>query len=183
MEWTHLSQCTCLEISVCWETEGNSSLFLTHFLIICSKMARVRECWVQISVKFSHCTQLIHQAVWGNCVTLSFRTLSSPTISAPGDLPCIWHPRFPAVLPRYLQLCHLGMGVGGSHVTWIDPPSAQFSWWQWVHFLCLSTVFLPKNNTLMLPTASTTAPRWEASFWLGSSIREELGPHLEVPRA
>ena len=144
-------------------------------------MARLPECWVQISVKFSHYTQLMHRAVWvavWPCLLVLWAPPQSPLqeIFPISD-------SLPAVFSRDLQPCPLGMRVGGSHVTWIYPPLHPVLLVAVDHFLCLSTVFLPKNKTLMLTTVSITAPRWEASFWLGSSFREKRGPHLDVPRA
>ena len=146
-------------------------------------MARLPECWVQISVKFSHYTQLMHRAVWvavWPCLLVLWAPPQSPLqeIFPISDTP--------ACLLSFQEIFNrVPWGWGWEEVMsrGYTHPSTQFSWWQWIHFLCLSTVFLPKNKNLMLTTVSTTAPRWEASFWLGSSFREKRGPHLDMPRA
>lgn len=119
----------------------------------------------------------------GSCVSL--RPLSAPKFPFQEPFP-ISDYHIPACLLSWggdPQLWHLGIGVGGSHVTWIysTPNSLHGSGFTFASSLGI----LLKNNPLILMDVLSASLLGVDS---GSQVRSKFlikvtGPHLDMPRA
>ena len=158
--------------------------------MLCSKMARVQGCWIQISVKFSYCTQFIHWGVWvavWPCLLGPWAPPSFPSrrpflyLMVTPQLACCPSKRSPIVAfgdgggRKSYDLAILPLSpnsLGGSGSNSSASPLCFYQritpgyWWM----CCWPHCWL-----------STVAHRWEASSWTGSSSREKPGPHWICP--
>lgn len=166
--------------------------FSTHFLILCSKVARVQGCWIQISVKFSYCTQFIHWGVWVAVWLCLLGPWAPPQFPLQETFP-ISDGHTSACLLSFQEIPNCGIWRWGwEGIIWLGytPPLPQFSWWQWFQFLCFSTVFLPKNNPWILVDVLLASlltvnngSQVRSKFLVRVIIQREAWTTLDMPRA